>query len=158
MAPMIASCGHSGSPRSRDWAAVKEGACQEDGVVCHSNLEFWERRREEARGWSRGKGHLFLRTGGALDPQISGETRGWTESLHSSGTRLHSWQWEDVTHPSLSALLSCWPRSHPTCVKLLGQSPEHSRSLPALAPARRAAAGRGEGKTNHWGEQESQLT
>lgn len=30
--------------------------------------------------------------------------------------------------------------------------------MPVLAPAKRAAVGRGEGDTNHWGKQESQLT
>lgn len=43
-------------------------------------------------------------------------------------------------------------------MKVLEKSPEHSAALALLAPARRAAVGRGEEDANHGGKQESQLT
>lgn len=97
MTPAMATYIYRGSPKSSDWAGVTEGVCQGDGLVLLLNFRFCERRQEGAGSGPRGSGHYLLCIGSSWTHRYPGNTRGQTVSTPF-------WGWEDVTHPSLSAL------------------------------------------------------
>lgn len=116
MAPAMATYTYSGSPKSSDWAGVTEGARQGGGLVCYRNFRFCERRQEAAGSGPRGSGHHPLCIGSSWTHRYLWEMPEDRPSLHTV------WGLGGCHTPVLVSPPTCCPRSHPTCVKLLGQT------------------------------------